>query len=100
MNNQIKLLEKRINPDIFCSKNQINYLGVFGSFAREENKSGSDIDFLVGFDEIKSLFEMAKIKLDLEKILGEEVDLALKDNIKPEISPYVLRDLITLYEKR
>jgi len=93
-------IAEQIDLKEFCQINQINYLGFFGSFARGEERSGSDIDILVDFDETKSLFEMAAIKLDLEKKLGKEVDLAMKKNLKPSLEQFILKDLITLYEKR
>ena len=50
---------------------------VFGSYARGEAHSGSDIDILVVFDkEAKvSLMRHAKISLELSEILGFDVDL-------------------------
>jgi predicted nucleotidyltransferase len=99
MNSINQFFQNRVNLADFCQKNQVSYLGLFGSFARGEEKKESDVDILIDFEDIKSFFEMASIKLDLEKRLKKEVDLTMKSNLKPSIKPYVFKDLISLYEK-
>jgi len=81
-----------------CLENDISYLGLFGSYARNEPDPKSDVDLLVDFGETKSLFEIMRIKMALEAKLNREVDLVLKDDIKNLIKPYIQKDLITLYE--
>jgi len=81
-------------------KNQgINYLGLFGSFARGENNYQSDIDLLIDFDETKSLFDLVNIQLFFQNTLGKKVDLAMKGNLKKSLESYINKDLITVYEK-
>lgn len=92
------LLNKR-KLERFCRDNDITYLGLFGSYARGEERKDSDIDILVDFSETKSLFEIADTQIFLEENTGKSVDLVLKDCIKPELKPYINKDLITLYEK-
>jgi len=94
----IDFSRKRIQD--ICNQNGITYLGVFGSFSRGEENPGSDIDLLVDFDSVKSLFELVHIENTFTNILGKPVDLVLKKNLKKRIEPYVLKDLKTLYEKR
>ena len=50
-------------------------VGIFGSFARGDNKKGSDIDILVEFKKIPSLLALIKLENDLSEILGTKVDL-------------------------
>ncbi|OGG13528.1 hypothetical protein A2773_00575 [Candidatus Gottesmanbacteria bacterium RIFCSPHIGHO2_01_FULL_39_10] len=83
-----------------CKQNNIEYLGLFGSYSRGENTASSDIDLLVEFSETKSLFELSRVAQRLEQILGNKVDLVLKNNIKPRIQPYIYQDLRPIYEKR
>ena len=82
-----------------CKKNAITFLGLFGSYARNEATQDSDIDLLVDFNQTKSLFELARIKFSLEKIFNNEVDLVLRNSLKEKLKPYILKDLQTLYEK-
>lgn len=100
MNKTINLFKTKKTLDNFCQKNQINYLGVFGSYARGEEKPKSDLDFLVDFKKTISLFDLINLKLRLEKRFGRKVDLVSKNYIKPLLKPYINKDLVTLYEKK
>jgi uncharacterized protein len=77
----------------------VNYLGLFGSFARGEATSVSDIDLLIDFDGTKSLFDLARVKLHLQDTLKKQVDLAMKGSLKKTLKPFIVKDLITVYEK-
>jgi len=72
-------------------------VGIFGSFARGDNKKGSDIDILVEFKKIPSLLALIKLENDLSEILGTKVDLlttgALKNN---RIKKSIKKDLISI----
>jgi len=86
----------------FCRDNDIIYLGLFGSFARGEQKRGSDVDLLYKLKRGKkiTLFGLADLKIGLEKILNRKVDFVGKDNIKKRLKPYIKKDLINIYGKR
>lgn len=87
------------NPSqAFYAELGISYLGVFGSVARGDDKSTSDIDLLIDFTETKTLFDLARIKHSFERILGKKVDLVLKRSVKKNLVPYIEKDLITIYE--
>jgi predicted nucleotidyltransferase len=49
-------------------------LGVFGSVARDEAKPESDVDIVFETDQ-PNLFRTASMKVELENLLGHEVDL-------------------------
>jgi len=83
-----------------CGREKIIYLGLFGSWARGDSTLKSDVDLLVDFEDIKSYFELARLQQDLESVFKNKVDLVIKNNIKRSLKPYVLKDLVTLYEKR
>jgi len=57
-------------------------LGIFGSFARGEQKIHSDIDILVKFKDSPTLLQLIKIENDLSKKLGFKVDLITEGSIK------------------
>jgi hypothetical protein len=82
-----------------CKENDIQYLGLFGSYARNEARQDSDIDLLVEFRTIKSFFELARIKKTLEKTLDKKVDLVLKKSLKDSLKPFIYQDLQPLYEE-
>ena len=57
-------------------------VGIFGSFARGDNKKGSDIDILVEFKDAPSLLTLIKLENDLSEILGVKVDLVTTGALK------------------
>ncbi|OGK26211.1 hypothetical protein A2954_04470 [Candidatus Roizmanbacteria bacterium RIFCSPLOWO2_01_FULL_37_12] len=83
-----------------CQSNDISYLGLFGSYARGDQKKRSDIDILVEFKEIKSLFELADVQIQLENIFDKKIDLILKNSVKKSYKPYIFKDLVPLYEEK
>jgi uncharacterized protein len=87
----------------FCNENDISYFGVFGSYARGEDREDSDIDILYELDsnsELKTLFDIGRIQTDLEKLLEKKVDFVDRNYIKEQLKPYITQDLVTLYEER
>ena len=65
---------------------------VFGSLAREEIKDVSDIDLLVRFKGKKSLHDLAGLKIDLEELLGEKVDVLTYDSLHPLFKDRILSE--------
>jgi len=99
MEKQLLLNNKKVLED-YCRQNQIKLFGLFGSFARGEEKADSDIDVIVDFMETKSLMEIGGIQYELEESLGRPVDLVSIRNIKPALKSNILKDLKVLYEKK
>jgi len=72
-------------------------VGIFGSFARGDNKKGSDIDILVEFKEAPSLLTLIKLENDLSEILGVKVDLVTAGALKNKrIKKSIKKDLINI----
>ena len=72
-------------------------VGIFGSFARGDNKKGSDIDILVEFKESPSLLSLIKLENDLSEILGVKVDLVTTGALKNKrIKKSIKKDLINI----
>ena len=68
-------------------------LALFGSFVREEETDGSDLDLLVEFREAPSLFRFIELENLLTDELGVDVDLVMKDALKPRIRQRILQDI-------
>jgi len=68
--------------------------GLFGSVARGEGGSESDVDILVRFDEGASLFELVGLGDFLEEKLGCKVDIVSDRAVKPELRESIMRDLV------
>ncbi len=74
-------------------------IGIFGSFARNENKPGSDIDILVKFKDGITLLQLVKLENQLSEKLGVKVDLVTEGAItNPKLREYILKDLRIIYE--
>ena len=81
-----------------CKKNSISYLGLFGSYARGDETKESDVDLLVTFTKVHSLFDLVEIKHEFEELLQRDVDLVQKDAIKKNRKKYILPMVEKIYE--
>jgi predicted nucleotidyltransferase len=69
---------------------------VFGSVARGEERSDSDIDFLVEMESHRSLLDQVGLIQDLEDLLGRKVDVATETGLRERVKVRILRDAIPL----
>ncbi len=69
---------------------------VFGSVARGEADEKSDIDLLVDMEKGRSLFDMGGLLMDLQDVLGHNVDLVTENGLRERIKDHVLNDAIPL----
>ncbi len=68
-------------------------LGLFGSGARGTAQEDSDLDFVVEF-ETKSFDAYMDLKAFLERLFGCQVDLVLRDTIKPRLRETILKEAL------
>lgn len=71
----------------------IKEIAIFGSFARGEAGEDSDIDIMVEFSEPVG-FEIVDLVEELEEMLHHKVDLVSKKAIRPNLMPFVKKDLV------
>lgn len=85
-----------------CEKNQIVFMGIFGSFVKGEQKKNSDIDIAIEFDKNngKSLIDLVHIEYELNKAFKKKVDLGIFSSLNPHIINYVKKQIQVIYEKR
>lgn len=69
-------------------------IGVFGSFARGEDRADSDLDLLIDFSETPTLFDLARLDATLEAELGVRVDTVPRDSLNPRYAPHILPELV------
>ena len=72
----------------------VKSLGVFGSYARGETKRKSDLDLLVEFHRVPTMFEFVRLERHIAKVLGVKVDLVMKSALKPEIGKRILAEVV------
>jgi predicted nucleotidyltransferase len=61
-------------------------VAIFGSVARGDESSTSDIDFLVDFESGSSLFDLLHLTEELEMLLGVPVDVVSAGRHSPRVS--------------
>ncbi len=91
-------IKKKLNDNInHIKKNfQVKEIGVFGSFTRggQYVHQASDVDILVSFNKgHKDFFNYMRLKNYLENLLGKEVDLVIKDAVKPRLKEKIFNEV-------
>jgi len=82
-------------PDL-VRKYQVNSIEIFGSYVRNEQVRGSDLDLLVSFSKVPSLIKFIELKNYLSDQLQVNVDLVMKDTLKPRLSQNILNEAISI----
>ena len=82
-----------------CHQNGVEFLGVFGSVAKGEETSNSDVDVLVRFGKngVKGLMGMVAMERQLGKVFGKKVDLVTRDFLSPYFRKSVLAGVRPIY---
>jgi len=84
------------NNKLFREKFHIVKIGIFGSYAREEQNVDSDIDLLVEFeDNTENLYEIKQqLKDFFRERLNLEIDICREKYIKPRFKKFILKEAI------
>ena len=78
---------------ILQERNGVVSLGMFGSYLRGTQRPDSDLDLLVSFREIPSLFRIVEVENLLSDLLGIQVDLVVREMLKPNIGEWILAEV-------
>ncbi len=90
------LHEKREDILRIASKRGASNIRVFGSVARGEADSKSDIDLLVDLEPGRSIFDLGGLLMDLQDLLGHKVDVVTVRGLRERIRERVLNEAIPL----
>lgn len=74
----------------------ISNIGLFGSYVRDDQDKGSDLDMLVEFSQPISLLRFVSLKRRLSQLLDVEVDLVMKKALKPRVGERILSEVVYL----
>jgi predicted nucleotidyltransferase len=72
----------------------VKELMLFGSAARDELRSESDVDVLVEFEQPPNFDRFMDLKFFLEDILKAKVDLVTREALKPRMRPMIEKEAI------
>jgi len=77
------------------SRYGIKSIGLFGSYARDEQSENSDIDILIDFEPIKENFDNYMAVYDIiEKLFkNQRVEIVTKNGLSPYIGPKILNEV-------
>ena len=89
---------KKISVPI-AQKYGVEKLALFGSYARGEQKSTSDIDFLIDKVQSEEMFAFFGFINTLEDNLGISVDVLTYNSLKDSFIEDVVEDEVILYER-
>ena len=89
---EIKDLVEQHRPEL-KKQFHVDKIGVFGSYARGDQKKSSDVDFLVIFDEPVSYLDLGGLKIFMEEITGLESHVVPSYNLRLEFRDNVLKEV-------
>jgi predicted nucleotidyltransferase len=78
------------------SKLGVQTIGLFGSYARNEQSDNSDVDLLIDFEPEKETFDNYMAVYDLfESIFqNEKIEVVTKNGLSPYIGPKILKEVV------
>lgn len=87
---------KRDQILMIASSHGAHNVRVFGSAARGDACSSSDIDFLVDLDPDRTLMDPGGLLIALEELLQSPVDVATERMLRPKVRERALADAVPL----
>jgi uncharacterized protein len=90
------LRAKREEILLLAERHGASNVRVFGSVARGDATSGSDIDILVDLQPGRSLFDLGAFLEDLKALLGCPVDVVTEKGLRARIREQVLQQAVRL----
>ena len=92
---QIYQILKEILPNL-KQQYQVKSLGIFGSYVRGEATENSDLDLLVEFEYNLTFDNYMNLKFFLEDLFNKKIDLVIKEDLKPQISQFILEETVNV----
>lgn len=97
MSNLLSVHQSQIEK--ICQEKDIDYLALFGSYSRGDQKLNSDIDLLVRYSKPVGLLHHAQSQIRFEELFQKPVDLVSTKAVHPLLKPYIESDIQVIYEK-
>lgn len=87
-------IKKKVLP--ILKRHEILRAGILESAARQETTEVSDIDILVQLAPQASLFDLVRVKQELEASLGKKVGLVEYCTVKPRLRERIQTEQVTI----
>lgn len=91
-----RVLEHREAMVALLQRHGVTNAQVFGSAARGDDREDSDVDLLVDLAPGTDLFDLVRIRTELEQLLGVRVDLVPREGLKERVLRTSSADLVAL----
>ena len=94
--NRSEALETLRRSELALRGRGVKHAALFGSVARGENRSGSDIDIMIEIDpEARvTVFDYVSIKEYIAQLFDGPVDVVNREGLKPYVRPAAMADMI------
>jgi hypothetical protein len=79
-----------------AARRGVRNVRVFGSVARGDDRSDSDIDLLVDVEAGRTLLDVIGLEQDLHEILGRRVDVLTEKGLSPYLQQRILAEATSL----
>lgn len=96
MTNVMNQFKKKIIP--ILKEAGVVRSSFFGSVARDEATSESDVDILIELGRSMGFLEFIRLQKKLEAVLKKKVDLLTYRSINPRLKKYIEKDEVVIYE--
>ena len=73
-------------------KYSVKRIGLFGSYARNQPRRGSDVDFLVEFED-PTYDNFYDLSVSLERLFRRRIELVTNGSLNPHLRPFVEREV-------
>jgi predicted nucleotidyltransferase len=94
----LKAITEDVKPILM--QYDVKFAGIFGSYARGDEKPSSDVDILIDFNKPISFVEFFNMKESISEKLEKEVDIVSAKSILPYFKDYINKDLKIIYGER
>lgn len=98
MENLYTLDQIRENVAEIAGRYGVKAVYLFGSYAKNQADTQSDIDLLIDKGEMKGLFQLAGFHRDLEDRLSVKVDVLTPESLSSDFLEKIRKDEVLLYE--
>ena len=83
------------NQTLLKEKYHVSKIGLFGSFARDEATTESDVDIIIELDSIDNVYDIkSSLREYLSQAFGRSVDLAREKYLKPYAKEQILKEIV------
>ena len=83
-----------------AEKYGIRSVRLFGSYARGEARSYSDLDFVINEGETRSLFQLGGLQAELAEAFHKKVDLLTESSLEPDFRHSIQADEVMIYDRQ